>query len=394
MKFMNKLWNHQIDAVNRLRINSYNGIVVIGTGLGKTRIATEVMKELRTKTLIVVPTIHLMTQWRQVLVDEGFNPEQIGIYYGETKSFNKITVAVINSICDQPDLDKQFGLLVCDEVHHLSEKARMFSRLLLNNRFEYSIGLTATIDKDNPANKIIFERIGRVIYEYKTEHAVKDDLLNQFSIINVGVDLSYNDKEYLNRLDTEIKSLMAKFDGNLDRVISAVKKGNRVAARTLSLISKRKQFYNKGLSKVEKAVELIIQNKEKKVIVFNEFVDTANLISHKLVEKGIIPYVYHSKLKLQNKKSMLSQFKDDTKGVLVSVKAVDEGLNVPEMSVGIIVGYNRTSRQAIQRLGRILRKQENKHPTMFVLYYKDTNDVHNIMGFNRLFNNVADIRWL
>lgn len=270
----------------------------------------------------------------------------------------------------------------------------MFSQLLLNNKFTYSIGLTATIDKDEPTNKIIFGRIGRVIYEYKTEHAVKDNLLNEFSIINVGVDLSPNDKEYLTRLDTEIKSLMAKFDGNLDRVISAVKKGNRVAARTLSLISKRKQFYNKGLSKVEKAVDLILEQKEQKVIVFNEFVDTANLISQKLVERGIIPYVYHSKLRLQNKKSMLSRFKDDNKGVLVSVKAVDEGLNVPEMSVGIVVGYNRTSRQAIQRLGRILRKQEHKHPKMFVLYYKDTNDVHNIMSFNRLFNGVADIRWV
>jgi hypothetical protein len=109
------LYSWQKQAINSLRMNSYNGVVVAVTGSGKTKVATEVMKELRTKTLIVVPTIHLMTQWRQVLVEEGFNPEQIGIYYGEKKKYNKITVAVINSICDQPDLDKQFGLLVCDE---------------------------------------------------------------------------------------------------------------------------------------------------------------------------------------------------------------------------------------------------------------------------------------
>lgn len=397
---MVELYRWQKEALNALRMSSFSGIVIAQTGVGKTLLAQEVMKELRVKTLIVVPTIALLDQWHKSLIQYGFKEEDISLYYGVKKSLNKITIAVVNSICEIPNLDKQFSLLICDEVHHLSDKARVFSQLLLNNRFKYTVGLTATLDKSDDKNRIIFDRIGTVIYEYKTKDAVDDNLLNSFSIVNVGIELPHNDREYLTRLDVDIKAFMGKFDSDLDKVIHAVKKGNKVAAKTLSLINKRKQFYNKGLSKVERAVDLILEHQHEKVIVFNEFVETAMDIYKRLVDKGLSPYLYYSntegvlrKLTAQEKKQMLSSFSNNPSGVMISVKALDEGLNVPNINVGIIVGYNRTHRQAIQRLGRILRKQENKHPTMYVLYYKGTSDVGNVSNFNALFKDVAKIRW-
>lgn len=400
---MMKLYNWQVAALNAIRMNSFKSTIIAGTGSGKTFLALNVLGELKQKTLIVVPTIALLDQWKKELLAYGVKPDDLGLYYGQIKQLKPVTVAVINSVRALKGLDKKFKLLIVDECHRINWNTTKNKYILLNHNFKYSLGLTATLDKTNPDYKIIIDKIGSVVYEFTTADAVSDGLLSPFEIVNHGIDLPPREKEYIARLDGDIKLYMNKFSGDIGKVVSAVQKGNRTAGKTLSLISKRRQFFNNSLPKVERAAEIIISNVKQgsKVIVFGEYQETADELYKKLKTAGIEPLVYYSggkkamfKFNAKQKKSIIELFKTADYPVLITVKALDEGLNVPALDVGILLGYNKTNRQAVQRMGRLLRRVKGKKATMYNLYYKNTNDFFSAKNFADTFKGVGKIRWV
>ena len=109
------------------------------------------------------------------------------------------------------------------------------------------------------------------------------------------------------RLDSDIKVGMNKFGNNMSRLTGAMKKYNREAAKVLQLIHKRKMFFNNSKPKIEKAVEIIKENKGKKIIVFAEYIKSIDTLYQHLKAEGINTYVYYSS---NNKDSL---FKLNTK---------------------------------------------------------------------------------
>lgn len=396
---MNKLYDWQKKAINNLKANNYNGIICAITGSGKSLVGVTILQRLGKSTLIIVPTVALMQQWKDdLLKNHGYTIDDVGLYYGLVKQKKKITIAVINSIYKEQGLGKEFDLLILDEIHRYA--ASEFQRLLLNNTFRYNIGLTATLERNDGNHKLLINKIGDVVYEYSTSNAVQDKLLNEFTIVCHGLDLPKKELEYLTRLDVDIKALMNSFGNDINRVTVAIKNGNRTAGNVLRLISKRKKFYNNSLPKVDEAIKLIANNNDNKIIVFGEYTETIDVLYRKLKNIGINSYVYYSgnketlfNLKAKDKRELLDNFRNADNGVLLTVKALDEGLNVVDLELAICLGYNKTARQAIQRMGRILRKQDNKHPTMHLFYYRKTSDAWNIKSFVRNFEGSAKIIW-
>jgi superfamily II DNA or RNA helicase len=82
--------------------------------------------------------------------------------------------------------------------------------------------------------------------------------------------------------------------------------------------------------------------------------------------------IYHSKMKVKERNDMLERFRRKEFKILLSVRCLEEGIDVPDASIGIIIGSGRTKRQSIQRLGRIMRKSEKKFKEMWVVYCKYT----------------------
>lgn len=440
-----QLYDWQKEAITNYRRNNYRGIICAVTGSGKTFVAVTAMKELKQKTIIVVPTIALMNQWHKELVSNGFKQKDIGLYYGKEKKFNKITIAVINSVYELTNLQKKFSLLVVDEIHRLG--ASQFQRLLLNNEFKYSIGLTATLKREDGAEKLLEEKVGEIIYNYTNKEALDDEVINRVELINIGITLSEKEKNYIKGLSEQISKLMESFDNDMGKVISSVKKRNHYAAKVLKLINERKKFFNNSYPKIQKCKDLIIElynrplidnnralynNKDNnkyndyntssytkplnsnnkssnsntikalynKIIVFGEYIETIDTLYKELKEEDINSYVYYSgnkkslfNLNTKDKKELLDNYENDNKGLLLTVKALDEGLNVDDINVGFILGYNKTTRQAIQRMGRVLRKDDAGKAVMYNFYYRDTSDYWNAKNLSEHFEKIGVVRW-
>jgi superfamily II DNA or RNA helicase len=77
---------------------------------------------------------------------------------------------------------------------------------------------------------------------------------------------------------------------------------------------------------------------------------------------------YHSEMTPEMRKIQLEAFRNGEIRILVTCKALDEGLNVPDAAVGIVVSSSKNERQRIQRLGRILRKNKDKRAVMYYLH--------------------------
>jgi superfamily II DNA or RNA helicase len=357
------MFEWQEKAVKAFNDNQCKGIMQAATGTGKTRVAVTIMNELREKTLIIVPTINLSKQWKGELMKFGVPKEKIGFVSSGIREVKPVTISVINSIRNREV--KGFDLLVVDEVHRIGAPQSL--RFLERNKhnFKHFLGLTPILKRLDDQHKIVEEIFGGVVYDYGYTDAVEDEVVCQYHLVNCGVELGdFNRVEY-NRLSVEIGSLLSEF-GDLP---TALKKIHNSRARILfSKIQERKKLVYNCWEKLERAVGVVLENRFRRVIVFCEVIDMAERLKEELEKREVNCGVYHSQNNLQE---MLDAFGSNAFNVLLCVKSLDEGYNVPDIDVGIVVNGNSTKRQAIQRLGRILRKKEGT-ATLYQLYCMNT----------------------
>jgi superfamily II DNA or RNA helicase len=351
-------------ALERFKSAGYRGIIEAATGTGKTRVGIEAIKLLKTKTLILVPTIVLMKQWKQMLVDEGANPDFIGFYYGNEKEFKEITIAVMNSVWGKK-FDDEFNFLVADEVHRYgSELNRNF---LVYNSFQFYLGLTATLNRVDGMEEELLRIFKRKVFVYDSKEAIKDGTLCDFDLVNVPCLLSDKEKEQYTEIERELKKHFSIY--NYDFFSVKERLFEQDAQQVMKQLAARKEIVQNSYGKIPIVLNLIKQHKSEKIIVFNERIEMAEMIKEELGKENIFVSIYHS----TKSKNDVERFRTGETKVLISVKALDEGLNVPDASIGIIVSGNSTRKQIVQRLGRILRAKEGK-AKLYQLYFVGTID--------------------
>ena len=361
---MINLLEWQSEALNSFIQHNYNGIVEAGTGTGKTIlgiscILLDIQKE---KIWIVVHTEQLMFQWKSE-IEKYIKNEEIGLIGGGIKNEKRITVAIINSVRNYFKIMN--GFLIVDEVHHLPSDKNI--KLIIKNNFNKFLGLTATLIRSDEKHIVLMDTLGTsVIYSYSQKNAIKDGLLSKFIIINKSIELTLDERIKYNNLDIIIKNLINEF-GGLYNLIRLSKKNMR-AANGMRAIQKRKEIVINAKNKLNKTIKILSEVNYKKAIIFCEQILIARDIQLLIDDSG----KYWSGLTSNEKKITLQNFKDSKIKVLVTAKALDEGLNVPECDLGIIIGGTSTNRQNIQRMGRILRVQEGKIAKIYNVYCKNT----------------------
>lgn len=393
------------------------GTVKVVTGGGKTLLALALAEELQNTSApelcvaIVVPTIVLMHQWYEELLDRGnIPPEAIGRlgggYKDDFSEGRRILISVLATACKElPKIVEQSNvgdklLLVADECHRFG--AKEMSQIFATKR-AYSLGLSATPERDDEADdsatsfdeSLLGKELGAIIYDFTLKEALELGIVPSFSIHHYGLSLLPEERHKYDRLSRSISEAQSELKNSMGKssnvnffqwVRGTAQRGGPLQHRAIQFIgdtSRRKELVYGMASRITAVEELIrsefLVNPDARVILFHESINEVMRIFLHLKNSGFPVIAEHSELPNTMREAGLELFRKGTAQIIVSAKSLIEGFNVPAVDVGIIVASSSSVRQRIQSLGRVLRKHrsssgEEKTSCIHVLYAANTVD--------------------
>ena len=407
----------QNDCVNKWFDHDGRGTVKVVTGGGKTLLALSIAERLQNTTApglrvaIVVPTIVLMHQWYDALLEHGTLPRQaIGrLGGGYDASFDddmRILITVLASayrqlprIVHRANVGKQL-LLIADECHRAG--ASEMSGVFKTER-AFSLGLSATPEREDDVDtgydeSLLGREVGPIIYEFNLADAVREGLVPKFTINHLGLPMTAAERSRYESLSRSISDAMSALRSHRGsgaegdffswaRSVATRNKGElgSIAMRFVSDSSRRRELLNR-IEARHRAVERLIErefkvNTSARVILFHESIDEVMSLYVRLRSRGLPAIAEHSELPGSIRETGLDLFRRGVAQVIVSARSLIEGFNVPAVDVGIIVASSGSVRQRIQSLGRVLRRHrgasgEEKTSCIHVLYAAATVEEH------------------
>lgn len=365
----------QVEAFNAWGLGNQRASVEAGTGTGKTKLAMMVIEQnYKDSVIIVVPTVVLQRQWKEE-IETLFPSLEIGLIGdGESDYSKQITIAIVNSIREDILIR---DILIMDECHRYGSVENF--KFIGNGTFNKVLALTATMDRTDGNDKLITKRFP-IVYRITQKDAINRGYLSKYIVVNKSVYLTEGEQTSYNEAQNNIDTSMKHFKNYYDMMDTLKTPGwsdnKRLAMKANKGYNSRKKILNNSHNKIEEAITIVNNHKNNKIIIFNELKTVADKIYRKLKKEGYAVGLYHSGLKAKEKTEMIEKYISNEYTIMVTVKALDEGLDVESCDIGIIVSGNSTTRQVIQRVGRILRASEGKrYAKLYQLYVPDTQDV-------------------
>ncbi len=370
--------------------HSWKGSLVSITGYGKTRVGLMAAKEVNLlfpgKTIyVVVPTRVLKEQWETEVKLAGID---------------NIEIYVVNTYIKKRHTP---FLLILDEIHRYASD--QFRKVFSRTTYVAILGLTASMERQD-GKHILIQEHAPILKTIKLTDALQKGFVSPYMIFNLAIRLNKAEYSAYQEIDKRFETYFECFNHDFESVkaamISAAYRnklsmitGKSVeqilieAANYFYFLRKRKQFLYEHPAKL-RAVQEIFQTFDQKMIVFSESTDFADKVVEAIGEQS---FAFHTSL---NKRAMtlnLEKFsKSEKYKVLAAVKALDEGLNIPDLSMAVLVSGNATKRQYIQRIGRSLRKQPGKTALIINLYIHETQDEKWLR--RRQFSNDFNVIWV
>ena len=387
LKFLPREW--QLRALDKWKLER-RGIIRAVTGGGKTAFAQMCLQvffeEVKNgQVLIVVPSVSLLDQWWIALQTEsGVSREDIGLLSGrETCEEDKpITISVINSA---RSFTKRFSkdrtlFLIVDECHRAGSPAN--AKAMLGN-FVATLGLSATPDRgyDDGFEAYVLPRLGPIIHEYTYVDASRDGVISPFSLTNVRIDMLPDEEEKYRH-----------FSRSIARARRA-RMGDDTEDKLKRLLQLRAAVSANATRRIPVAVKLVEFHKGERAVVFHERVKAANQIFSLLKSRGHRATIYHTAIGPAIRRDNLRLFRKGLFDVLVCCRALDEGINVPEASVGVIASSTASQRQRIQRLGRILRCAIDKEMASIYTIFATTEERKRLEKEEADLEGITSVSW-
>ncbi len=384
-------WAHQKQAFESWLQNGKNGIIEMATATGKTLVglmAIEALYEEKPHSIVRIfaHSTNILNQWRREVVDK------LGILDNSRASYESpinidgfsIYFNTLQTVYKNPS-EYPADLLIADEVHHLA--APEF-RKALTLPCTSKLGLSATVEGEQ-RSVILKEEIGEIVYRFTLTEALERGVLPSFQWIICPVYLSIEENEEFSEITNTIRK---KFQAikNDRKTILEFSQGTFAVLNDLNdfirlmeyarynklnppeewkiligLILKRRWIIHRSHPRLQEALKLIHDvAHEQKAIVFAMDIRSCDIIADNLKKEVKNLYVVHSKVK-DDVFAQISSFKNASNGVLIGARMLDEGIDIPDASIGINVASSKTRLQLIQRLGRILRQQKGKKPVFY-----------------------------
>jgi superfamily II DNA or RNA helicase len=361
---------YQKEAVAMLLAKKH-GVVLMPTGTGKTVIGIEGMRRINMRTAVIVPTEVMLNQWVRNLKKAGVMYP--GVFYGKEKRHgSSVTVFIINSAANHPEALRDYGFIIVDEVHHVAAEDFSDKLLPVLKIKPYVLGLTSWL-KRSDGREVLVTRIAPVIYTMPLAQAMKDKHVSNLKIYTVRALMTIRERQQYDKYTETIRKAFFIFKTLNPAVLT--KSGSPLAIACLAALSKRKILLSNIVSKKDKVLKIVKFYPQERILVFTESIVGANALFTHLTLNQVASGIYHSGVDSKIKERSLEKWKskDNICKTMIACRCLDEGVDVPECRIGIIVASGSNTRQWIQRVGRLIRKRfDNSSGALFIVYCEGT----------------------
>lgn len=401
---------YQEAALAAWRQHGRRGLIVLPTGSGKTRIALGAIAATRTPCLCLVPTRALLAQWACTLAVIWDGP--IGQFGDGLRVLGPVTAATFASAYRHMGiLGNKFGLLIVDEAHHFGQGAR--DETLEMSIAPLRLGLTATPPVPGAAAKRLASLIGPVIFE-RTIADLAGRYLAPLERITWRLTLDPDERREHDALWQIYRQARRAFEGNhlggssrhveLGRVPEPCRDGLHATSRGRTHLgtprsakpsdvhtwedflhhAARTDEGRRGIAawrrarrilafprrKREALALLLGRHRAQRTLVFVADNETAYRVAR---EHLIMPLTCD--IGRVERQEVLTRFRDGSLRALVSAQVLNEGIDVPDAEVGIVVAGRLGEREHVQRVGRLLRPGDGKRALVYELVVEQSSEV-------------------
>ncbi|AZV56427.1 DEAD/DEAH box helicase family protein [Clostridium sp. AWRP] len=382
------LFNYQKEAIKKWEKNNRKLLFQMATGTGKTRTAIGCIADVlndEDKVLIIVscPQGTLSMQWKEEIdklnlgieksyVIDGTNTKWKSnlkelILKSEINYYTSVIVYTTHRTCSKSEFiesinmcsDRQKILFIGDEAHGLGSV--VYRRGLLD-RYNYRIGLSATPSRwfDESGTTVLEKYFGNDLFEFSIADALTkiNPLTNETFLVNYYYKLSFVDLD-----DQEIEEYK-KLSSDVIKMKKYAKESIEYEKRLENILYKRANIVKNANAKYEELEKIInLMNDVKDTIIFvsDEQIDEVlrilgrkKIVAHRLTqnEKTIPDIKYGGKTERMD---IIDKFKTGYYKVLVAIKCLDEGIDIPSASTAILMASSTNPREYVQRIGRVIR---------------------------------------
>lgn len=364
---------YQRAALKAWRKAGLRGVVVLPTGAGKTAVAIEAIERLGRSTLVVVPTLSLLKQWHSVLYDCFGGAVEIGLLGGGYHRVAPLTVTTYDSACIHGErYGDRFALVVYDEVHHLpAPKNRAIADMLLA---PYSLGLTATPERPDGEHESLPKLTGPVCYRLSPED-LAGAYLSPYELVQIPVQLTaaerveYAGVEAVYRDFLHKHQLSIRSPADWRRFILVASTSHSGGREALLAARRRREIVQSAERKGNTLGMLLRRHWHDRTLVFTKSVDEV----YSLSQRFLIPGITHE-TPMREREEILDRFREGRYRAIIASDVLNEGIDVPEANVAILLAGSASPREYIQRLGRILRPRAGKRAILYELITASTGE--------------------
>src|SRR5918998_3281488 len=371
-KFLVEPRPYQQEAIEEWRRANHCGVVVLPTGAGKSLVAQMAIEQVKRSTLVVVPTIDLMNQWYDLLLS-CFSAEVglIGGGFFETGALVVSTYASAFRFMER--LGNQFGLVIFDECHHLPSSVYRYAAELSIAPFR--LGLTATPERADGAEALLEKLVGPFVFRRET-HELAGEYLSGYTVVRLRVELSEKERAAYQPQREVFRGFLKTKGIGLGslrgwQMFVAASARSQEGRRAMLAYRESKRIALGTDSKLRVLGELFQRHRREKVLVFT----AENEMVYRISRRFLVPAITHE-TGVKERRQWLEAFNRGEVLALVTSKVLNEGVNIPDASVAVVLSGSGSTREHVQRLGRILRKFPGKEAILYEVVTQDTTEEH------------------
>src|SRR5919112_149148 len=361
---------YQLEAIEEWKKAGHCGVVVLPTGAGKSLVAQMAVEQVKRSTLVVVPTLDLMNQWYDLLLS-CFQAE-VGLIGGGYFELGALTVTTYASAFRFMErLGNQFGLVIFDECHHLPSGVHRHAAEMCIAPFR--LGLSATPERTDGEDALLERLVGPFVFRRET-HELAGEYLSGYMVVRLRVELSEEERAAYEREREVFRGFLKSNGIGLGslrgwQMFVAASARSQEGRRAMMAYRESKRIALGTDSKLRVLGELLQRHRREKVLVFT----AENEMVYRISRRFLVPAITHE-TGVKERRQWLEAFNRGEVLALVTSKVLNEGVNIPDASIAVVLSGSGSTREHVQRLGRILRKKPGKEATLYEVITQNTTE--------------------